>query len=118
MELLPSTATQVLELRITRAETVVDDSSGGSKLQSVRGSLSGGLARIASADGVQKGGYAEYELGLFADTPAGRQGCPSACLHTICGRYSSLRAAYSKLPASVPGCTAKFPDRRLAGSNR
>ena len=101
-----------MELRITRAETVWG-SSGGSKLQSVRGSLSGGLARIASADGVQKGGYAEYELGVFADSPAGRQGCPSACLHTINGRYSSLRATYSQLPASVPGCRAKFPDKRL-----
>ena len=90
-----------MQVRITRAEIVQAPDAGPG------GSLRGSLARISSKDGVQAGSYAEYGFGVFADSDT------STCLHAICGRYSSLRASYSQLPASVPGCTAKFPDKRL-----
>jgi hypothetical protein len=95
-----------MEVRITRAETVAGPKSawGGTGGGSLRGVIGGGLS----------GSYAEYEFGIFAGGGgAAASAPPRPCLHTIRGRYSSLRRAYARLPASVPRCAAKFPDKRL-----
>ena len=65
------------------------------------------VVRAEEVQGPRDASHVEYEFGVYASA-ASSQSC-----HTIRGRYSALRSAYLRLPASVPGCIAKFPDKRL-----